>query len=178
MTALRSTSPTTAPGGRLDAPTRATARTAAAAVAASAAFTAGCALTQAVTVPAWRAMEPTAFLRRFAVSGPATGAVLFPVEVAAVVLLGATTRTTTAQRRPGRWAWAGATAAMAATVALLPVYFARANTALLDPAFPPDDVPAELRRWNGWNWGRTALAAAATVSASRALTDLVHRDRP
>ena len=143
----------------MTAPTsRSIAITATGAVATSAAFTAGCVLTQAVTVPTWRAMEPSAFLQRFATSGPATGGVLFPVEVAAL----------------GRRAWATGTAAMAATVVLLPVYFAGANTALLDPAFPPDDVPAELGRWNRWNWVRTALAAAATLSAATALTDLVH----
>lgn len=159
----------------MTAPTsRSIAITATAAVATSAAFTAGCVLTQAVTVPTWRAMEPSAFLQRFATSGPATGGVLFPVEVAAVALLGATTWRTGRERRPGRRAWATGTAAMAATVVLLPVYFAGANTALLDPAFPPDDVPAELGRWNRWNWVRTALAAAATLSAAAALTDLVH----
>ncbi|WP_026197843.1 DUF1772 domain-containing protein [Sciscionella marina] len=151
--------------------------TATAATASSAAFATGCLLTQLVTVPTWRAMEPTTFLKRFVTSGPATGAILFPVEAAAVALLGATTYTVTRQRLPGRLAWGAATASMTATVILLPVYFGRANTALLDPAFPPSNVADELSRWSKWNWVRTTLGVAATVAGGAATTAMLRRGR-
>lgn len=154
-------------------PGRAVALTATAGAATTAAFAAGCVLTQAVTVPGWRAMEPAAFLARFATSGPATGAVLFPIEIAATALLGATTYTTIKQRRPGRVAWGAATAAMVATVVLLPAYFAGANIALLDPNFPPSAVPHELSTWNAWNWLRTALGLAAAVTSTQAITTMI-----
>lgn len=52
------------------------------AVAATSAFAGGALLTQTVIVPYWRAMDPVAFLSHFAISGPATGATVFPFEVA------------------------------------------------------------------------------------------------
>jgi hypothetical protein len=139
------------------------------AIAATAAFTGGCVLTQFVTVPHWREMDPQAFLQHFATSGPATGAVLFPIEVASVLLLGYTTYTNLRRGRPGRHVWALATASMVGTVVLLPVYFAGANTAMLDPAFPPETVRAELAAWYRWNWLRTGLGLTATALSGVAL---------
>ncbi|MGB3762080.1 MAG: DUF1772 domain-containing protein [Ornithinimicrobium sp.] len=155
-------------------PSRATLVTAAAALVSSAAFTAGCLLTQAVSVPTWRAMEPASFLEHFATAGPATGAVLFPLEIAAVALLGTTTYSVIRLRRGGRLLWAAATISMGATVALLPVYFAGANSAMLDDSFSATEVARELTRWNAWNWLRTGLAVAATACGFTALTETLH----
>lgn len=141
----------------------------AAATATTAAFAGGCLLTQVVTVPHWRDMDPAAFLPHFASAGPATGAVQLPVDVASVLLLGITTYANVKERRPGRTPSALAAAGMAGTVILLPVYFARANFALLDPDFPLEDVPAELSSWSRWNWVRTGLAVAATALSCAAL---------
>ena len=59
-----------------------------AAAAASGAFAWGCLLTQVVTVPVWR-RAPTSQdgLEAFRRTGPATGAVLFPIDVLATGLL-------------------------------------------------------------------------------------------
>jgi hypothetical protein len=62
---------------------------------------------------------------------------------------------------------------MAATVALLPIHFVGANTALLDPTFPPSAVPGELSSRNTWNWLRTTLAIAATVAGCQGLSVMV-----
>ena len=158
-------------------PSRSALLIATAATASSAAFATGCLLTQVVIVPTWRGMEPTAFLERFATAGPATGAVLFPLELAAVALLAITTYTTVRQRRAGRLAWAAATAAMTATAILLPVYFAGANIALLDPTFSPGNVANELSAWNAWNWLRTTLAVASTAAAGAAMTAVLRGGR-
>jgi hypothetical protein len=144
-------------------------------VAATSAFAVGCVLTQAVTVPMWRRMEPAAFLERFATTGPATGAVLFPVEIASVGLLATATASVARRREPGRLLLAAATGAMAGTVLLLPAYFARANAAFLRPGFPTEAVAAELAAWNRWNWVRTGLAVAATALSGAAA---VSSDRP
>jgi len=132
-------------------------------VACTAAFAAGCTLTQAVIVPTWRRMQPEVFLEEIATAGPATGAVLFPVEVAAVGLLGIATVAAVRRRRPGGLVLAAATVAMVGTVLLLPAFFAGANAAFLRPDFPADAVPAALADWNRWNWIRTGLGVAATV---------------
>jgi hypothetical protein len=146
-----------------DATDRGVPLTLAAGLASTAAFAVGCVLTQAVTVPSWRRMEPEMFLEEFATAGPATGAVLFPVEVAAVGLLGAATVAAVRHRQPGRLMLAAATAAIVGTVLLLPAFFAGANAAFLRPDFPVDAVPAALADWNRWNWIRTGLGVAATV---------------
>lgn len=171
MTAPIRTAPTTAGlgTGALDTRRGPSPAVAAAALASTAAFAAGCVLTQAVTVPHWRGMDPEAFLHTFATSGPATGAVLAPIEIVSVSLLGATAWSAVRHGRPGRLPWAAATLGMIGTVALFPAHFAGANAALLDPAFPPDAVAGALAAWNRWNWVRTGLAVAATVLGCRAL---------
>lgn len=148
--------------------TRSVPKTLAAAVACTSAFAVGCVLTQAVTVPTWRGLPPDEFLRRFRTTGPATGAVLFPVEVASVGLLGAATASAARRREPSRGLLTAATGAMAGTVLLLPAYFARANAAFLRPGFPIGAVAAELSAWNRWNWARTGLAVAATALSAAA----------
>lgn len=141
-----------------------------AAIATTAAFAGGCLLAQIVVVPHWRDMDPAAFLPHFAIYGPATGAVLFPIEATSVLLLGITTYSNVRRRRPGGLAWALATACMVGTVLLLPVYFAGANLAMLAPGFPPQAVPAELTEWYHWNWVRTGLALLASALCGAALT--------
>lgn len=147
----------------------------AAGVAMTAAFAAGGLLTQFVTVPRWRRLDPAAFRAHFARSGPATGAVLFPIEVASTVLLGRAAIEATKNGGPGRRAWTLATSGMVGTLILLPVYFVRANVALLDPAFPPEAVPAELAVWSRWNWLRTGLALGATAISCIAATMTTRR---
>src|SRR6478752_3276308 len=115
-----------------------------AAVAVTSAFAGGALLTQTVIAPHWREMDPAAFLSEFASSGPATGATVFPFEVASVLLLSMTTYSAVTSHRPGRLAWALATTCMVGTFVLLPIYFVGANLAMLDPAFPPQAVHAEL----------------------------------
>ncbi|MFE3290490.1 hypothetical protein [Rhodococcus sp. NPDC059234] len=140
------------------------------AVAATSAFAGGALLTQTVIVPSWRAMEPAAFLRHFAVYGPVTGATVFPFEVASILLLAVTTRSAVRSHRPGRLAWALATSGMVGTLLPLPIYFVGANLAMLDPTFPPAAVQAELTAWYRWNWVRTGLGLASAVLACGALT--------
>lgn len=138
------------------------------AVAATSAFAGGALLSQTVIVPGWRAMDPAAFLRHFAVYAPLTGGTVFPFEVASLLLLGITTYSTVKRRRPGRLAWVLATCGMAGTFVLL-VYFVPTNLAMLDPVFPPQAVPAELTDWYRWNWVRAGLGLASAALACRAL---------
>lgn len=142
-----------------------------AAAAASGAFAGGCLLTQVVTVPAWRRTPtPEAALEAFRRTGPATGAVLFPIEALATGLLLKVALSRARRQQPGASSALVAALSMAGTVALLPVYFVRANTQLLDREHPPASVPTLLRSWSRWNWLRTSLAVAATgltVSSTR-----------
>ncbi len=137
------------------------------AVAATSAFAGGAVVSQTVIVPAWRAMDPAAFLRVFATSGPVTGATVFPFELASV-LLAITTYAAGIHRRPGRLLWALAVLGMVGTLVLL-VYFVPTNLGLLDPAFPPQAVAAELTTWYRWNGARTGLGVASAVVACIAL---------
>jgi len=144
---------------------------AAAAAAASGAFAGGCLLTQIVTVPAWRrAPTSQAALEAFRRTGPATGAVLFPIEALATGLLLKVALSRARGQQPGAGSALAAALSMAGTVALLPVFFIRANTQLLDRDHPPASVPAVLTSWSRWNWLRTGLAVLATgltISSTR-----------
>lgn len=136
----------------------------AAALAATGAFAGGALLTQTVLVPYWRSMAPAAFFEYFGTYGPLTGATLFPVEIAATVLLGIVLYAALRGRSSGRFAWAVAWLCMAGTVLLLPVYFVEANTALLAAKTSPAGLEADLRSWYTWNWLRTGLAFLAVVA--------------
>jgi uncharacterized membrane protein len=114
-------------------------------------------------------MDPAAFLPHFATAGPTTGAVLFPTELASVLLLGAAAYTSVKRGGPASSLWSLATSGMVGTVVLLPVYFARANAAMLAPDFPVHAVPRELTAWHRWNWVRTGLALTATALSCIAL---------
>jgi Anthrone oxygenase len=138
------------------------------AVAATSAFAGGALVSQTVVVPDWRAMEPAVFLARFPITGPATGATVFPFELCSVLLLGIVAHSAVKRRRSGRLTWALATACMLGTFVLL-IYFVPTNLALLNPAFPPQAVSAELATWYRWNWVRTGLGLAAAVLACTAL---------
>lgn len=143
-----------------------------AAVAVTSAFAGGALLTQTVIVPGWQAMSPAAALHAFTVQGPVTGATVFPFELASILMLAITTRSSLRSRRRGRLAWVLATVGMVATFLLLP-YFVRTNLALLDPAFPLQAVHAELSAWYRWDWVRAGFGTASAVLAAIALT----RDR-
>lgn len=143
---------------------------AAGSVVATAAFAGGALLTQTVLVPMWRSMDPSAFLSQFRTSSPATGATLFPIELASVGLLAATSYQSREHHQPGRVGWSAATGCMIGTVLLLPIHFIQGNKSLLDPDFPVGEVPAELCAWNAWNWVRTGLAVLASGLAHTALT--------
>lgn len=142
-----------------------------AAAATSGAFAWGCLLTQVVTVPAWRrAPTPQAGLEAFRRTGPATGAVLFPIEVLATGLLIKVAVSRAQHQQPGASPALAAALSMAGTVALLPAYFNRANTQLLNREHRPASVPTLLRSWSRWNWLRTGLAVLATgltISSTR-----------
>ena len=132
---------------------------------ATGAFTAGCLLTQVVTVPGWRSAPPDEALASFRRSGPATGAVLFPTEIVSTAVLTGLAVAAGRRQDPSAGPWAGAAGSMAATVLLLPLHFAAANRRLLSPEFRPEDVAAELRSWNTWNGVRTGLGLLATALA-------------
>lgn len=138
-------------------------------IAATGIFAGGALLTQTVLVPYWRSMEPAAFSGYFGTYGPLTGATLFPAEIAATVLLGIVLYAALRTRSSGRLAWVLAWLSMAATVLLLPLYFAAANTALLAANTSPAGLEAELASWYAWNWLRTGLAFLALVAAAVAV---------
>jgi uncharacterized membrane protein len=137
-----------------------------AAVASSAAFAGGALLSQTVVVPSWQAVPPAVFLRHFSTWGPATGATVFPFEIAATGLLILSTRTALATRQRSRWLWGMALLAMLGTLVLLPVYFVGADLAMLPSTFPAARVRPELVTWSRWNELRTALALTAAVLAA------------
>ncbi|MGK3208027.1 hypothetical protein [Amycolatopsis sp. MEPSY49] len=142
-------------------------------IAATAAFAGGALLSQTVVVPSWRAAPPEVFLARFSTEGPVTGLTVFPFELASLILLGITTYTAAKHHRPVRL-WAAATLCLTGTFALL-FYFVPANSALLDPAFPPGAVASALTTWNAVNWVRTGLAVAG---AALAVTARLRSDVP
>ena len=127
------------------------------------AFAGGCLVMSIVMVPSWRRMDPEAFLDWFSTNGPRLGLTMFPTEAAGalsavVAFIGALRR-----RSDGRLPWGLSSLCIAATLGLLPIYFAQANTQMHDKDIEASEVGAEIERWASWQWLRTALAASAVA---------------
>lgn len=127
------------------------------------AFAGGCLVASVVVAPSWRRMGPEVLLNRFPEDGPRLGLTLFPLEVvgaffAALAFVGALRRGSA-----GRLPWGLSSLCIVATLVLLPVYFAEANSRMLNGAIEASEVAAELERWAGWQWLRTALAVLAVA---------------
>ena len=161
-------------------PSTSTDRRTAAGLVATGAFAAGCLLTQLVSVPGWRrAGTPEAVLEAFRRGGPVTGGLLFPLEAVATGLLVSAAASRARDEHPGAAA-PRAAVSMVGTVAMLPLYFGRANAQLMSRDCPPSSAPDRLASWSRWNAVRTALALVATAAAigsHRAAPLLQHRGR-
>lgn len=127
------------------------------------AFVGGCLVVSVIVVPTWRGMDPEAFLDRFSEDGPRLGLTLFPLEAAGALF--AVLAFVGAMRKGsgGRVPWGLASLCIVATLGLLPAYFAEANSRMIGGAIEAPEVVAELERWAGWQWLRTALAVLAVV---------------
>lgn len=127
------------------------------------AFAGGCLVVSIVMVPGWRKMDPEAFLDWFSTNGPRLGSTMLPLEAAGALsavlaFVGALRR-----RSNGRLPWGLSSLCIIATLALLPIYFAQANTRMLNKDIEASEVGAEIERWAGWQWFRTALAVLAVA---------------
>ena len=122
------------------------------------AFAGGCLVVSIVMVPGWRRMDPEAVLDFFSTDGTKLGGTLLPLEAAGALsavlaFVGALWR-----RSDGRLPWGLSALCIAATLGLLPIYFAQANTRMHDKDIEASEVGAEIERWASWQWLRTALA--------------------
>ena len=122
-----------------------------------------------VLVPAWRAMEPSAFLSAYVVFTPRARPFLIPLGaltlaatlVAAIVAV---------WRGDAGASWTiAATVLVAAWVAAYPLYFTGADALFTAAGAEATAATAELARFQAWQWIRVALltaAVACTVAAT------------
>ncbi|WP_437895468.1 hypothetical protein [Sorangium sp. So ce124] len=128
------------------------------------AFAGGSLLVSTAVAPSFSSMRPGEFLDWFAVYGPRIGMTLFPLEVGGTALCGLSLLAAI-KRKQSPLPWGLATACMAGTLALLPLYFARANSGFIEKTIDIQDVPAQITSWSNWQWGRTGLSLVAAVFA-------------
>ena len=126
----------------------------------------------AVLVPAWRAMEPGAFLSAYAAFAPRARPFLIPLG--ALTLVATLVAAIMAVWRGDAGAgWTIAAAVLvAAWVAAYPLYFTAADALFTAAGTEAAAATAELARFQAWQWVRVALLAVAIactiVAASRA----------
>jgi hypothetical protein len=130
------------------------------------AFAGGCLVASIVMVPSWRKMDPEAFLDWFSENGRRLGSTMFPMEAAGA--LSAVLAFVGALRRKSnsRLLWGLSSLCIVATLVLLPIYFAEANTRMLNRTIEVSEVATELESWSSWQWLRTALAILAVAFGS------------
>lgn len=125
------------------------------------AFAGGCLVVSIVMVPGWRGMDPEEFLDWFSENGARLGLTMFPLEAtgalfAVLAFVGALRR-----KSNSRLLWGLSSLCIVATLVLLPIYFAEANTRMMNKTIEVSEVPTELGSWSSWQWLRTALAVLA-----------------
>ena len=124
----------------------------------------------AILVPFWRSLEPRAFLAWYADHADKLLRFFGPLEVAAVLLPALAAAAVLSSEDPGFVTLAAAAGLSLLVLACFPLYFQRVNASFAEGTIPPDEVPAELARWQRWHWVRTAIAGAAfAVSVVAAL---------
>lgn len=133
-------------------------------------LTAGALLAEAaVLIPWWRSLPPGDFLAWYAANTSRLFYFFGPLEMACAVLL------IVAAVRVRGWFIAAAALSLA-VLAMFPLYFERANTSFETGTIAPAHVPAELARYAGWHWLRTAIGTAAFAAAVLGLRARVRSD--
>ncbi|WP_438042327.1 hypothetical protein [Sorangium sp. So ce128] len=128
------------------------------------AFAGGSLLVSTAVASSFSSMRPSEFLDWFAVHGPRMGMTLFPLNVGGTVACGYNLFSAI-KRKQHPLPWGLATACMAGTLILLPLYFARANEALIGKTIDVREVPEVITSWSKWQWGRTGLSIMAALFA-------------
>jgi hypothetical protein len=132
-------------------------------------FAGGCLFVSTVLVPAWRRMGPEEVLEWFARNELRSGLTLSPLEVAGALTAAVSFVRAMREESDGRLAWALSVLCMLATIAQLPLYFARTNRAIVQKKIPHSRVGPELESWSKWQWARTSLAVLAVVFGIRGM---------
>ena len=130
------------------------------------AFAGGCLVVSLAIVPGWRGLDPEAFLNWFSENGTKLGLTMFPLEAAGALFAVLAAAGALRRKSSGRVPWVLSSLCIVATLVLLPLYFAEANTQLLNETIEVSEVGAELESWQSWQWLRTALAVLAVISGS------------
>jgi hypothetical protein len=132
---------------------------------------AGAVLAEAcVLVPFWRAQPAAAFLAWYRQNATTLLRFFGPLEaVSGVLTLGAMVLAWLG-RLPGPLLFSAAAALTVAVLASFPLYFRNANARFEAGSIALTEVAAELERWAGWHWVRTAAAIAAFLFGLLALS--------
>jgi len=126
----------------------------------------------AVLVPAWRAMEPGAFLSAYAAFAPRARPFLIPLGALTLVAVAAAAALALWRGDAGAGWTTAAAVLVAAWVAAYPLYFTAADALFTAAGTEAAAATAELARFQAWQWVRVALLAVAIactiMAASRA----------
>ena len=114
-------------------------------------------------VPFWKSLDPDEFLDWFARYASRFGMISPPFG-----LLGAAFSTwaaLVASTGSVRFLWLLSAALLGYSLAVLPMYFVRANTRIYKRSIPSSEVSALVLQWSRWHLGRTISPLAAVVAA-------------
>ncbi len=123
----------------------------------------------AVLVPYWRSLGDGAFLDGYRRNASRLVRFFGPLEVAAAVLVGIASLSSTLGGGAGTGPLWVSTGLATGVLVAFPLYFRQANARFAAGTIARERVAAELRRWARWHWARTALAILAFATALLAL---------
>lgn len=127
---------------------------------------AGAMLTEGgVLVPHWRSLPAADFFAWYRANDRRLLRFFGGITALAALCALATAIAAFAVGAPDRGSASIVAIAVLATVALFPLYFAKANARFSAASIAPADLPAELSRWATWHHVRTVLSVAAFAAA-------------
>jgi hypothetical protein len=114
-------------------------------------------------VPFWKALSPKEFFELHQHYGPKIYQFFAPLTIAATLLPLSTLACglMTDRAIPVSLILMGSFTVVFFSTYYL--YFKRANKSFAEASISPEELPAELKRWGNWHWGRTVFEFLAFV---------------
>ena len=116
-------------------------------------------------VPYWMGLDPQMFVQTFGPHAARLNSLLLPLTIIAIVTTVITAGGMWITRAPQR-GWFVAAAALSLVAGLLhPLYFMKANEALMAATLAPDRIAEFLSSWRNWQWLRVGTCFGALIAS-------------
>ena len=131
-----------------------------------------------VLLPSWQAMQPEAFMEWVKDFGGRIGFVMLPMEMIPLLLSIYIFFRTRKSNDAGKNLWLWVNVCNVIVLVMLFAYFIPINLSFINKTMLPENVPAELKRWQMIHTARTIFIVLSLVLAIAAVSKAVKKHDP